>query len=158
MKTILITLVFLLSLLGCQDNKESQAEHDAKIIAQAKAEVRAEIKAKQEKEDKKRESELQKDNKLNRIGITTNNGKLIIDTNKTKNFFQKLALTIKSHAEKFSKDMEKGVIDNKEAGIEVDNKHINIDLNKTKSFLDRWGKIIEGYAKEFDKITKDIDK
>ena len=158
MKTTLLTLLLLFTLSGCQDNKESQAKHDAKIIAQAKAEMRAEIKAEQAAEVKKQEAKLQENNKLAHMGITTNNGKLIIDTNKTKDFFQKMAEKIKIHAEKFSKDMEKGIIDDKEAGIEVSNTKINIDLNKTKGFLDNWGKVFESYAKEFEKMTKEMEK
>jgi len=157
-KKLLTTLAILLTFSGCQNAKENQAEHDAKVAAQAKAELRAELKKEQEEKAKQREVELAKHNKLAHMGITTDNGKLIIDTNKTKDFFQQMAANIKTHADKFAKDMEKGIIDDKEAGIEVNETHINIDLNKTKSFLDTWSKTIEGYAKEFDKMTKDIDK
>jgi len=157
-KKLFITTAVLLSFSGCQNAKENQAEHDAKVAAQAKAELRAELKKKQEEKARQREEELEKNNKLANIGITTDNGKLIIDTNKTKDFFQQMAANIKVHADKFAKDMEKGIIDDREAGIEVNETHINIDLNKTKSFLDTWSKTIEGYAKEFDKMTKEIDK
>ena len=157
-KKLLVSAAILLSFSGCQNAKENQAEHDAKVAAQAKAELRAELKKEQEEKTRQKEEELAKNNKLAHIGITTDNGKLIIDTNKTKDFFQKMAENIKVHADKFAKDMEKGIIDDKEAGIEVNETHINIDLNKTKSFLDTWSKTIEGYAKEFDKMTKDINK
>ena len=157
-KKLFITTAVLLSFSGCQNAKENQAEHDAKVAAQAKAELRAELKKKQEEKARQREEELEKNNKLANMGITTDNGKLIIDTNKTKDFFQQMAANIKVHADKFAKDMEKGIIDDREAGIEVNETHINIDLNKTKSFLDTWSKTIEGYAKEFDKMTKEIDK
>ena len=157
-KKLLITTAILLSFSGCQNAKENQAEHDAKVAAQAKAELHAELKKEQEEKARQKEEALAKNNKLAHMGITTDNGKLIIDTNKTKDFFQQMAANIKVHADKFAKDMEKGVIDDKEAGIEVNETHINIDLNKTKSFLDTWSKTIEGYAKEFDKMTKELDK
>jgi len=157
-KRLLTTIAILLTFSGCQNAKENQAEHDAKVAAQAKAELRAELKKEQEEKDRQHEEQMRQNNKLAHMGITTDNGKLIIDTNKTKDFFQQMAANIKVHADKFAKDMEKGTIDDKEAGIEVNETHINIDLNKTKSFLDTWSKTIEGYAKEFDKMTKEIDK
>jgi len=157
-KKLLISIVLLLSFSGCQNAKENQAEHDAKVAAQAKEELRAELKKEQEEKARQHEEELAKNNKLAHIGITTDDGKVIIDTNKTKDFFRQMATNIKVHADKFAKDMEKGIIDDKEAGIEVNETHINIDLNKTKSFLDSWSKTIEGYAKEFEEMTKDIDK
>ncbi len=157
-KKILILLFILFTLSGCNNAQENQTEHDAKVAAQAKAELRAELKKEQEEKAKKHEAETNKNSKLAHMGITTDNGKLIIDTNKTKDFFQQMAANLKVHADKFAKDMERGIINDKEAGIEVNETHINIDLNKTKSFLDTWSKTIEGYAKEFDKMTKDIDK
>jgi len=153
MKKTLIALTVLLALSGCQDKQKSQAAHDAKVAAAAKAELRAELK--QEQEEKA--EALQQDNKLAHIGITTTNGKLIIDTNKTKSYFQKLAEKLKVHADKFAKDMENGDINNSEAGVVVTKTEINIDLNKTKSFLDNWGKTIEQYAKEFKKMTEELN-
>jgi len=157
-KKLLLTMALLLSFSGCQNAKENQAEHDAKVAAQAKAELRAELKKEQEAKARQHEEEMKKNNKLAHMGITTDNGKLIIDTNKTKDFFQQMAANIKVRADKFAKDMKKGVVDDKEAGIEMNETHINIDLNKTKSFLDGWSKTLEGYAKEFNKMTKEIDK
>lgn len=153
-KKILMTSLVLLSLSGCQNAKENQAEHDAKIAAQAKAELRAEL----EEARRQKEAELQKNNKLGHMGISTDDGKLIIDTHKTKDFLQQMAEKMKDHADKFSKDFEKGVIDDKEAGIEMNQTHINIDLNKTKSFLENWEKTLEGYAKEFNKMTQEYSK
>lgn len=155
---ILITLSILFLFSGCQNAQENQAAHDAKIAEQAKAELRAELKKEQEEKARQKEAEVKKDNKYAHIGITTENGKVTIDTNKTKTYFQQMADKLKTHADKFAKDFEKGVIDDKEAGIEVNATHINIDLNKTKSFLDTWSKTIEGYAKEFQKMTEDLDK
>lgn len=154
---IFITLAILLALSGCQDAKEKQAAHDAKIAEQAKAELRAELKQEQEEKAQQEAIEVQKNNKYAHIGITTDEGKVIIDTDKTKSYFQQMAAKLKAHADKFAKDFEKGVVNEKEAGIEVNATHINIDLNKTKSFLDAWTKTIEGYANEFGKMTEEID-
>ncbi len=157
MKHLLIILVLLFSFSGCQDAQEKQAQHDAQVAQQAKAELRAELKAKEEAR-KKKELEQQKKDKLSKVGITTENGKIIIDTNKTKDFFKNIANKMKHKMEKLSKDIEKGMIKEKEAGVEVDETHINIDLNKTKSFLENFGKKVQGFVKEFDTIAKEINK
>ena len=156
MKQLLIILVLLFSFSGCQDAKEKQAQHDAQVAQQAKTELLAQLKAKKE-EKRKKELEAQKESKLSKIGITTEDGKIIIDTNKTKDFFKNVATKMKDKMEKLSKDLEQGMIKDKNAGIEVDETHINIDLNKTKSFLDNWGKKMQGFVKEFDKLAKEIN-
>jgi len=156
-KNILILLSLLFALSGCNNAQEKQSAHDAKVAAQAKTELRAELKAEQEAKAKQHEIEVQQNNKLAHMGITTTNGKLIIDTNKTKSFFQQMAENFKLKADKFAQDMEKGTVENKEAGIEMSDDSIHIDLNKTKSFLDNWGKTIEGYMKEFQTMTEDLN-
>jgi uncharacterized lipoprotein YehR (DUF1307 family) len=156
MKHILLSIILLLSLSGCQDKKEEQAKHDAKIAQEARAELLKELK--EQEEAKKRQEELEKKNKFSEIGITTEDGKIIIDTNKTKGFFKEMATKMKDSMEKLSQDLEKSMIKDDNAGIEVNETHINIDLNKTKSFLDNWGKKMQGFVKEFDDIAKEFDK
>ena len=156
MKQLLIILALLFSFSGCQDAKEKQAQHDTQVAQQAKAELLAELKAK-EVEKKRKALETQKESKLSKIGITTEDGKIIIDTNKTKDFFKNITTKMKNKMEKLSNDLEQGMIRDKNAGIEVDETHINIDLNKTKSFLDNWGKKMQGFVKEFDNIAKEIN-
>ena len=153
---ILLTLTILFSLIACQN--ETQEEHDAKVAEKAKAELRVELKKEADEKAKQREIAVAKNNSMAHIGITTTNGKLIIDTNKTKAYFDQIASTFKSHADKFVNDMNKGIIDDKEAGIEVNKTNINIDLNKTKSFLEAWGKTIDSYTTEFKKFTDTIQK
>jgi len=152
MKHILFPLILLLSFSGCQDKKEEQAQYDAKIAQKARAEL-----LKEQTEAKKMKEELEKNNKYSKIGITSEDGKIIIDTNKTKSYFKDLAHQMKTKMDKMSKDLEKGIVKNEEAGIEANETHINIDLNKTKSFLDTWGKKMQGFVKEFDDIAKEFD-
>ena len=155
MKYVLLSILILFSLSGCQDKKEEQAQHDAKIAQEARTELLKELKAKEEAE--KKQEELEKKNKFSKIGITTEDGKIIIDTNKTKGYFKDLAQEMKIKMDKMSKDLEKGFIQNEEAGIEANETYIHIDLNKTKSFLDNWGKKMQGFVKEFDNIAKEFD-
>ncbi len=152
MKHILLTIFLLFSLSGCQDKKEDQAQHDAKIAQEARTQL-----LKEQAEAKQKQEELEKNNKYSKIGITKEDGKIIIDTNKTKSYFKDIAHQMKTKMDKISKDLKKGIVKNEEAGIEMDETHINIDLNKTKTFLDIWGKKMQGFVKEFDELAKEFD-
>ena len=151
MRHLLIALILLLSLAGCQDKEKEaqiQAEHDAQIAKRVRAEVQAEYKAEQ----------LKRENaKFNKVGINVNDGTITIDTNKTKEFFKQFSKKMEAKMKKISDDLQQGIIDSKEAGINIDNKHVNIDLNKTKTFLEDWTKKIQVFAHEFDNISKDLD-
>ena len=148
----MITSLFLFN--GCS---ESQKEHDAKIAQQAREDLLKELKAKEEAK-KKREAELEKQSKLSQMGFQkTGDGKIIIDTAKTKGFFQNLAQQMQSKVEAMHKELESGNIKEEEAGIEVNQTHINIDLEKTKSFLDNLGKKMQGYVKEFEGMVQELN-
>lgn len=155
MRYLFFTLILLFSLTGCQD-KEQQAKHDAKVAQQAKKELLAEIKAKEEARIKAIE-EAQKDSRLSKAGITIDDGKIIIDTNKTKDFFENMAQNIDTKFKKVTIDIKKGMLDDDEMGISIDEGHINIDLNKTKGFFETLGKKIQDFMKEFDAMIKEID-
>ena len=158
MKHLLLTLMLLLTFTGCQDKKndaKAQAEHDAQVAAQAKAEVRAEYEAKQAAQ--KAKLEAQKHTKLNQMGVDMHNGTIIIDTNKTKSFFDALNQKMEIQMKKISDDLQKGIIDAKEEGVQINNEHITIDLNKTRNLLEIWGQKIQSFAKEFDEVAQTLE-
>lgn len=149
LRHLLISLILLLSVTGCE-NQEQQAEHDARIAQQARAELLAELQAKKQ---------LTEDNasKLHKMGITMEDGTIIIDTNKTKDFFRDMNQKMGVQMKKLSDDMEKGVVETKEAGIEINEQYIHIDLNKTQDLLTEWGKRIELFVHEFDEMAKTLE-
>lgn len=152
MKHLLLILILLLTLTGCQNKKndaKAQTEHDAQVAAQAKAEVRAEYEAKQATQ--KAKIEAQKHTKLNQMGVDIHDGTIVIDTNKTKSFFDTLNQKMETQ---MKKNLQKGIIGAKEEGVEVNNERITIDLNKTKNLLEIWGKKIQSFAKEFDEFAQ----
>ncbi len=149
MRHLLMSLILLLSFTGC-DNSKQQAEHDAKIAQQARAELLAELEAKKKLTDNNA-------SKLHKMGITMEDGTIIIDTNKTKDFFRELNQKMGEQMKKLSDDIEKGVVETKEAGIEINEQHIHIDLNKTQDLLTEWGKKIEDFMQEFDEMAKSLE-
>ena len=153
MRYLLLSLLLVLTLSGCQDKEQQQkeqAQHDAKIAQQARTELLAELK-------KEKQAQELKNNKFSHMGLKMEKDTITIDTNKTKDFFQNLAESLNIQMKQVSDDLQKGVIDAQEAGVQVNNGNIHIDLNKTQTLIDEWSKKIEGYVKEFDTITKEIE-
>lgn len=153
MRHLLIALILLLSFTGCEDREQQakqQAEHDAKIAQQARADLLAELKAQKDLTDNNA-------SKLHKMGITMQDGTIIIDTNRTKDFFRELNQKMGRQMKKLSDDIEKGVVDTKEAGIEVNEQYIHIDLNKTQDLLIDWSKKMQDFMQEFDEMAKTLE-
>ncbi len=158
MRYLLLTLILLLSFTGCQDKKndaKKQAAHDAKIVAETRAKVLAEVKAKEIAEKKREQSKTP--TQINQMGIDMHNGTIIIDTNKTKDFFNALNQKMETKIKKVSEDLQKGILNLQEEGIQINENRVSIDLNKTKNLLETWGQRIQVFAKEFDDVTKSLE-
>jgi len=91
--------------------------------------------------------------KISKIGISTQNDKIIIEPKKTKEFFNNLAKTMEKEAKKL-KDKTKNINEN-DIGIHTNSDKITIDTNKTKTFLNNFAKELENVA---NNIEKSIEK
>ena len=178
MRYILMSLILLLSLAGCQEKEQesskAQTKHDTKSAEETRAEVLAEfeaekkaqlaqvkateakIKALKVTQNTEIQAQAQKD-KLSQMGVNMDNDVITIDTNKTKTFLQDLSKKMEKQMQKISHDLDKGVIEAKEAGVDINNGHINIDLNKTQDLFESWSKKIQVFANEFDDAAKNLD-
>ena len=153
MRYLLLSLLLLFTLSGCQDKEQQQkeqAKHDAQIAQQARTELLSQL-------EKEKQVQEAKNNRFSHMGVKMDQGTITIDTNKTKDFLKDLGRRMNVQMKQVSDDLQKGIIDAQEAGVKINNGNINIDLNKTQTLLDEWSKKIEGYVKEFDKITKEIE-
>jgi len=128
----------LLSYNGCKSNNNRDIN---KTIT--KSNIKTDNPSKVDKEDKI----------LSNIGITEQNGKIIIDPKKTKSFLDNLSKTLEKEAKKFESKTKD--IDENELGIHISKDKIVIDANKTKSFLENFAKELESVAKD---IKESIDK
>jgi len=101
----------------------------------------------------------EKNNELfEKMGVEVGEGKLNIDLNQTKDFFNALRETFESTAQNLQKDLSEGKVDMAEnVGIKIDKENINIDLNQTKNFVESFGKKIEDFLAELEKSVKEID-
>ena len=96
---------------------------------------------------------------LEKVGVEIGEGKLNIDLNQTRDFFDALKNTFESTAQNLQKDFSEGKVDMAEnVGIKIDKEHINIDLEKTKNFIENLGKKIENFIGELDKAVDNIAK
>ena len=176
MRYILMSLILLLSLAGCQEKEQesskAQTKHDAKSAEETRAEVLAEFEAEKKaqlaqvkateakikalKVTPSTETQAEKD-KLSQMGVNMDNDVITIDTNKTKTFLEDLSKKMEKQMQKISYDLDKGIIEAKDAGVNINNGHINIDLNKTQDLFESWGKKIQMFTNEFNDATKSLD-
>ena len=96
---------------------------------------------------------------FSKMGVDLGDGKLNIDLNQTRDFFNALKETFEGKAQEIQKDISEGKVDMAEnVGIKIDKENINIDLNQTKNFVESFGKKIEGFLVELEKSVEDINK
>ena len=106
-------------------------------------------------QDKRQTKDSSKEeNLLELLGIKLEDGKLEIDTNQTKEFFENLQKSIEKKAE----DLSSGNINLENVGIKVKDEKIEVDLNKTKSLLDNIAKKAKNFVDILDKTINDISK
>ncbi len=131
---------------------EGLTAHEASVRMRLRPEKKEEV-----SEHTKRFKGLDSDALFDTLGIEVGDGKLNIDLNKTKGFFDALQTTLTAKAEKLQKEIAEGSVDLGESvGIKVDNERIDIDLNKTKSFIDDLGKKFAGLVQELDRVVQDV--
>jgi uncharacterized protein YcfL len=151
----------LLAEIKAKDEALQKARRETKIvqeklIAQEQAKKKAFLKEQSQKE--KELKQTKQNEKLSKVGISIKENTITIDTNKTKDFFQNIGKKLGDKLKKITEDIQKGMIEEKDAGVKIDETHINIDLNKTKDFLEAWGKKMQGFVKEFDDMAKEMGR
>ena len=137
--------------------KKVQIEKLQKKVIQEQAHPEDKLQQTQMPKKEEKHSLGHKNAQLNQMGIHMEKESITIDTNKTKAFFNDLSKKLNVQMKKISDDLEKGIIDTKEAGIEINEQHIHIDLNKTQNMFEVWGKKIQAFVEEFDEITNNIE-
>lgn len=172
MKKIVFTCIaagLIISLMtGCESKEEKEQAKQAELFKQEQVQLAAK-KAAEEAENKKKvakkkaveEARLAKAaeeenlSTMNKMGVSMEEGRLIIDTNKAKEFFVGLQKRLDDTSREIDKELQEGNLTiTIPAGVEVTNQKVSIDINKTKNFLDSWGERMADFAKEFDTMTQ----
>lgn len=142
-----------------QKAKESQDALEAKIAKEKEAKAKEEKRKEEAKAHKAKEETAKEDNStLNAMGVEMTENSFSIDTTKTKVFIDELKAKVDSKIKTISEDLEKGIIQSKDAGIDINEKHIHIDLNKTQDILKDWGQKIQLFVNDFDSTTAENNK
>jgi len=122
LKEGIVFFILLLLFTGCNDKKEAQVVDIEKNLTQ-------EIKIK--KVEVPKEKDL-----LGELGFDFKDDKIIIDINKTSNFFAKIESQMEAKAKEIEAKISSSDINiTKGMGIELEGNQIGIDLNKTQNML-----------------------
>ena len=133
---------FLFTFNGC--NNSNSGENKSNITNSNTKNETLKIHTKKDEEEKK---------VLNKIGITkTNDGKIIIEPKKTKEFLDKIAETMKKETKRIKEKNRN--LTSEDIGISANKDKIVIDINKTGMFLDKLSKDLSETANELEKIFK----
>jgi hypothetical protein len=118
----IVLFILLLLFTACNDKEENQ-------IAKVEENLTKELKIK--KVDTPKEKDL-----LGELGFDFKDDKIIIDINKTSNFFAQIELEMEAKAKEIeSKIVNADINITKGMGIELEGNQIGIDLNKTQNML-----------------------
>jgi hypothetical protein len=91
---------------------------------------------------------------LDRMGIEVGNGRITIDTRRTRSYFEAMERQISrgvNRGVQKAKQHASGVDD---IGIYVSKERVEIDLNKTRNFLKIWGESMRILGEELDRSLK----
>ena len=159
MKYLLPIFLAAALLTGCEQKHETHeksvphAEHDTQGVQQTHPTL-----MKEATPTNKKAVPTAPQSRLSHLGVTTTpDGKIIIDTNKTKSYLEQLAKQMKAKADELAKEMQQGAIEEKEVGVEVNQTKIVIDLNKTQNFMEKWTHKMQGFVKDMEELSKTID-
>jgi len=162
-KILITALVSLFILLACNNSandnnktvvkaatKSTQLKEGGDIQKVEVTEIEESLKIQTNKDIQEAK---QKHKVLNKLGInTTDDGKIVIEPKKTREFFENLAKILTKEGEEFKN--KNADIKSDDLGIKASKDKIIIDTTKTKSFLEKLSKDLEDMAKD---ITKEIE-
>jgi len=155
----IMSLIILISMLGCQSEEEIKKAQEAEKYKQEQIiKLKRELKLEKEKriaEAKERER-LEKDRNsstLYQMGLSRDNGKIIFDTDKAKNFLTTLGDNLKKASQEI---IEENSSSTNKMGVDIEEHNISIDFNKTKVFLKQWSSKISSFTKEISSFGDKI--
>ena len=153
---ILASLAVLLPLfvfIGCEDNNHQADE------TKSKPHISQVLKEKTTKPSTATQLKKRDLATAESLGISVDDGKIIIDTKQTRDFFHGIGQKLKKGMDNIKEDLKKKeVSSSSETGIVVTKTSMHIDLNRTKNFIEKWIKSMESVIQEVDRTMSDIEK
>ena len=93
---------------------------------------------------------------MKKMGLQVESGRIILDTEKSKNFFESLGKAIEKNIHQGMEKAEQHVPSGEDLGIQMDDKKVVIDLNKTKNFMKVWVETLEVLGRELNRSLAPI--
>lgn len=138
--------IFILSasvfLSGCKAEQNKKQEENIATQTVPKLETK-----------QQREEVSQEKSTLQKIGISTEGDKIVIEPKKTKAFLEEIAKSLQQEAIEIEQKAKK--IKKEDFGIEKNKDKITIDINKTQKILNSFTKELEGVAKSLEKVINE---
>jgi len=91
---------------------------------------------------------------LRKMGIEVGDGRIVIDTNRTRSYFEALERQIRHGVDQGVRKARQHASSVDDIGIHVSRDKVEIDLNKTKHFLKIWGESMKILGEELDRSLK----
>lgn len=93
------------------------------------------------------------------MGITVDDGRIIIDTKQTKVFLHGIGEKMQKSFDKIEAALKREKINSlDETGIIITDTKMQIDLNKTKNFMEKWMRSMESVVNELNKTMREIKR
>jgi len=93
------------------------------------------------------------------LGITVDDGKIIIDTRQTKDFLRGIGGKMKHSFQKIEESLRREKISSPdETGIIISDTTLQVDLNKTRHFMEKWMRSMESVVNELNKTMGEIKR
>ena len=124
---IIFSVLLLLFFVGC----------DEKITDESKEAVSEKVPIKEKEEPiAKSVSREEEHDLLQQLGVDFKDDKIVIDINKSSNFFEKIEVQMEEKAKEIEQKIENADINiTKGMGVELEGEQIGIDLNQTRNML-----------------------
>jgi len=149
----LIVLLCLSVFIGCEDSNRQVDE------PKNKPHINQVLKEKITKPSTANQAKKRDLTTAESLGISVDDGKIIIDTKQTRDFFHGIGQKLKKGLNNIKEDLKKEEVDSSsETGIVVTETSMHIDLNKTKNFMEKWIKSMESVVQEINRTMSDIEK
>jgi len=94
--------------------------------------------------------------RLEKMGIEDNGGKIVIDTVKMREYFEKVGIAVSKSLEGTHEKLKKEEKD-MDPGVRTYDGKIEIDINKTKKFMEIWSNAFEEFGRELGKSIENIE-
>jgi len=88
---------------------------------------------------------------MRKLGLQFKDGAIILDTEKSKHFFESLKRSIGRNIHRSVKEAEEKLPKSEDLGIHIQDNKVVIDLNRTKSFMKEWIETMEVLGKELNR-------